>query len=143
MLSFYVILHHFQLFDIIAILRIRLPPPSIIIILNNSARDSESVQKAFSKFRYIPDEFSAPTTTFVYGNKAAIIIWSDIPIATVITSKEVSKSYLSYFEILWKNSKKRGVRIPFGSHLPSRATEENLAYNANITLALKERWDNI
>ncbi|MEK6845347.1 MAG: helix-turn-helix domain-containing protein [Nanoarchaeota archaeon] len=76
------------------------------IILNESSRKSESVQQAHAKFRFIPNEYSTPTTTFIYGNKIAIIVWSETPVATVISSKEVAKSYKSYFELLWKQSKK-------------------------------------
>ena len=76
------------------------------VILSESSKNTEQVKLAYSKFRYIPDEFTAPTTTFVYGNKTAIIIWSEIPIATLIISKEVAESYRKYFELLWKNAKK-------------------------------------
>jgi len=76
------------------------------VILNESLIKSESVQKAYSQFRFIPDEYSAPTTTFVYDDKIAVIIWSETPIATVISSKDVAKSYKSYFELLWKQAKK-------------------------------------
>lgn len=76
------------------------------VILNKSAKKSESVQKAHSQFRFIPDEYSAPTTTFVYDDKVAVIIWSETPIATVISSKDVAKSYKSYFELLWKQAMK-------------------------------------
>lgn len=76
------------------------------VILNESSRKSESVQKAYSQFRFIPDEYTSPTTTFVYNDKIAVIIWSETPVATVISSKDVAKSYRSYFDLLWKQSKK-------------------------------------
>lgn len=76
------------------------------IILSESSRKTETVALAYADFRYVPDEFSAPTTTFVYGDKIAIIVWSGTPVATLIESKEVSKSYKSYFELLWKNARK-------------------------------------
>lgn len=76
------------------------------IILSESSRKTEQVKVAYANFKYIPDEFSAPITTFVYGNKTAIIVWSENPTATLILSKEVSESYKNYFELLWKVSKK-------------------------------------
>ena len=75
------------------------------VILSESSRKTEQVKIAYTKFKFIPDEFSSPTTTFVYGDKTAIIIWSETPTATLITSKEVAKSYSSYFELLWKIAK--------------------------------------
>jgi len=75
------------------------------VILKNSSRKSESVKESYASFKFIPDEFSAPTTTFVYGKNTAIIIWSEIPLAIVIHSQEVSESYSHYFELLWKIAK--------------------------------------
>lgn len=76
------------------------------VILDQSSKKSESVQKAYSLFRFVPDEYSAPTTTFVYGDKIAVIIWSETPVATVISSKDVVKSYQNYFNLLWKQAVK-------------------------------------
>jgi sugar-specific transcriptional regulator TrmB len=75
------------------------------IIVSESSRKSETVKSAFATFRYVPDEFSAPTTTFIFADKVAIIVWSETPFATLIKSKEVSKSYKNYFELLWKQAK--------------------------------------
>jgi sugar-specific transcriptional regulator TrmB len=74
------------------------------VILSKSSRNTEQVKIAYTKFRYIKDEFSSPTTTFVYDDKTAIIVWSETPIATLITSKEVADSYRKYFELLWKEA---------------------------------------
>ena len=75
------------------------------VILSESSRKTETVKVAFANFKYIPDEFSAPTTTFIYEDKTAIIIWGETPVATLIKSKEVAKSYKNYFEMLWKIAK--------------------------------------
>ena len=75
------------------------------VILSESSKRTEQVRLAYSKFKYIPDKFTAPTTTFVYGDKIAIIVWSETPIATLITSKEVVESYKNYFNLLWKIAK--------------------------------------
>lgn len=75
------------------------------IILAESAKKSETVKLAFAQFKYIPNEFSAPTTTFVFNDKIAIIVWSQTPVATLIKSKEVAGSYKNYFELLWKQAK--------------------------------------
>ncbi len=76
------------------------------IILSESSRKSETVKAAHANFRFIPDEFSTPTTTFVFNNKIAIIVWGETPVATLIKSKEVARSYSSYFELLWQIAKK-------------------------------------
>lgn len=72
------------------------------VILSESARKTETVKLAHANFKYIPDEFSAPTTTFIFNDNVAIIVWGETPVATLIKSKEVARSYLNYFEMLWK-----------------------------------------
>ncbi len=76
------------------------------IILSESLRKLETVKVAYADFKYIPEEFSAPITTFVFNDKIAIIIWAETPFATLIKSKEVVKSYSNYFELLWKIASK-------------------------------------
>jgi sugar-specific transcriptional regulator TrmB len=58
-----------------------------------------------SEFRKLPKEFSAPTTTLVYGDKVSIWIWQAVPIAIMIESADLAKSYRTYFEMLWKIAK--------------------------------------
>ena len=75
------------------------------VILTSSDRKTEQVKTAYGKFKFIPDEYGSPTTTFIYGNKVAIIIWGEVPMAVLIESKEVSKSYKNYFKFLWRKIK--------------------------------------
>ncbi|MBW2990041.1 hypothetical protein KY358_07035, partial [Candidatus Woesearchaeota archaeon] len=60
------------------------------------------VKTPLNEYRWIPKEFSSPSTTVVYGNKAAILLWLEEPLAIMIESKEVAESYKNYFELLWK-----------------------------------------
>src|SRR3989338_11216509 len=76
------------------------------VILPDKLRHKEIVTSATASFKFIPDQFAAPTTTWIYGEKIAIVIWSDTPTATVIKSRKVAQSYRSYFELLWKQAKK-------------------------------------
>ncbi|UZE94311.1 MAG: hypothetical protein IB618_01935 [Candidatus Pacearchaeota archaeon] len=55
--------------------------------------------------RFLPEKFEFPATTIVYGNKVAIIIWDINPIGFVLESKDVVKSFLNYFELLWEIAK--------------------------------------
>jgi sugar-specific transcriptional regulator TrmB len=45
-------------------------------------------------------------STNIYGNKIAIILWTDIPEAIIIENKAAADSYRDYFEILWRAAKK-------------------------------------
>ena len=44
-------------------------------------------------------------STNIYGNKIAIILWTDIPEAIIIENKAAADSYRDYFEVLWKAAK--------------------------------------
>jgi len=76
------------------------------VILGKSSKKQKIVTGAYAQFRFVEDTYMNPTTTWVYKNKIAIIIWSKVPVATLIQSREVAKSYRSYFELLWKSAKK-------------------------------------
>lgn len=76
------------------------------VIESESSRKKEFKRIAHAQFKYIPDEFASPTTTIIYSGKVAILVWGEIPMATVIKSDEVYESYSHYFELLWKNAKR-------------------------------------
>lgn len=74
-------------------------------IMSIDMRNKSILKKAYTKFRFIPQKFSLPTSTFIYGDKVATIIWSETPIGTVVENKEVAKSFKEYFEALWSTAK--------------------------------------
>jgi len=56
------------------------------------------------KSRTLPKGFYLAMPIFIYGNKAAIAVWSEKPIITIIKSKQVKEGFKNYFELLWKIS---------------------------------------
>jgi len=48
---------------------------------------------------------SFPTSTTIYKNKIAIILYDDDIKVIIIESEKTYTSYKSYFEILWKKAK--------------------------------------
>lgn len=64
------------------------------------------LQTPFSTFRTIPQQFSSPSATAIYGDKVTTWIWTEIPVVVVIKSKEVAKSYKDHFELMWQMAKK-------------------------------------
>ncbi len=71
--------------------------------LRSKKKDLEEYELLQVKF--LPKEFDNPAPAVIYGDKVAITIWSEQPIATLIRSKEVARSYRSYFNTLWKIAK--------------------------------------
>jgi len=59
------------------------------------------------KYRYVDKDIRSNVVTNVYGDKIAIIVWTDEPEAIIIENAEAAKAYLNYFEFMWKNAKKK------------------------------------
>lgn len=76
-------------------------------VLLNSDGDRIPYQNyKYGSVRILPTPFSTPTQIFIYGNKSVVAIWSDNPIATMITSNEITDGFRKYFRFLWKIGKK-------------------------------------
>jgi len=66
--------------------------------------------KTATKFQLVTMRFNSfiydtPVSTWIYGDKVAIIVWDSQPVATLINSKAVADAYKMFFQTLWKNSK--------------------------------------
>jgi sugar-specific transcriptional regulator TrmB len=69
-------------------------------------RSKELYPSKTTKMKYYSESFKDTiVTTNIYGNKIAIILWTDVPEAIVIKNKSAADSYKDYFEILWKQAK--------------------------------------
>ncbi len=74
----------------------------------NLVRRGRSVlESKHSKFRFLPQKVESPVVTNIFGDKIAVIIWSDVPEAILIDNKEASKAYGEYFDFMWKNAAKK------------------------------------
>ncbi len=60
------------------------------------------LETKYSKFKFIPKEYSSPATTLIYGNKVALMLWFSKPIICIRTiNKEIAEAYKHHFEFLW------------------------------------------
>jgi len=53
-------------------------------------------------YRFLPFDYPTLTSTNVYGNTVAEIIWSDVPLVILINGDEIAESYKNYFKTLWE-----------------------------------------
>lgn len=60
-----------------------------------------------TEVRFVPKKIKSPVATNIYGDKIAIIIWTEVPEAVLIKNKAAAESYRNYFEILWKSASKK------------------------------------
>ncbi len=78
---------------------------SLKIIFNEEVRKQKREEELkLCQIKYLPNSYISPSTTYVYGDKIAIINWSSDPMAFVMRSKQVADSYKSFFDILWKTA---------------------------------------
>lgn len=75
------------------------------VLLNADANKKPYGNYKFGKVKILPRNFSTPTQIFMYGDKSTIAIWSEDPIATVITSKEITDGFKKHFNFLWEFAK--------------------------------------
>ncbi len=72
------------------------------VLMRKSTRE---IDTKLSDHRYLPNVAGSPAVTNIYGDKIAIIIWTDEPEAIVIENSAAAKAYKSYFDFMWKNAK--------------------------------------
>ncbi|MBT4824697.1 hypothetical protein HN695_07980 [Candidatus Woesearchaeota archaeon] len=60
-------------------------------------------QRKLLQYKFIKDTYTNPTTTIIYGNNCIFIQWTKEPIAIKIQNKEIVRSHLNYFDMLWGN----------------------------------------
>ncbi len=76
------------------------------IIYSDRIREQKARESIdFAEMRFSRTLYDTPSTTWVYGDKVAIIVWSDHPIVTLIRSSRVSKSYRAFFREMWRSSR--------------------------------------
>jgi len=73
------------------------------VLMAEKFRKKDVATKTIGEVRFSED-YEAPTTTMIYGNKVAIIM-TDTPMAIVIDSDKIAKSFQNYFEMLWSAAK--------------------------------------
>jgi len=75
------------------------------IMLNHDAILESYKNTRYAEFRILPKEFNSPTQIFIYGDKSAVAIWAEEPVATLISNKEVTDGFRKYYQFLWKLGK--------------------------------------
>jgi len=63
---------------------------------------SKLKEREFLEYKFVDNNFTNPTTTIIYGDNCVFIQWAKEPIAIKINNKEITKSHLNNFNIIWK-----------------------------------------
>lgn len=73
-------------------------------------RGREEVDNKTTEYRYLPDVKESPAVTNIYGDKIAILIWTDEPEGILIENKAAAQAYKSYFDVMWMHAKRYKAR---------------------------------
>lgn len=77
----------------------------VYMLANYSVKDTlVPTTRRKSEVRFIPEELITNVQITVYKDKAFIILWSKEPIAFLIHNAEISTSFKSYFDFIWKRA---------------------------------------
>jgi len=79
---------------------------SVRMIFNPSIEEyGETVKDRFTKVKYFDYDFEPLTETHIQRDLVAIIVWTEEPVLFLIKDQHVAKSYLYYFEQMWRKAK--------------------------------------
>ncbi|NIO23280.1 MAG: hypothetical protein GTN38_04615 [Candidatus Aenigmarchaeota archaeon] len=73
------------------------------IVFSEGAKLIDYYRKVpYTKVKVLPEENMTPSEVEIYGDKTAIILWGEKPMAFVIENKEVADSFRKYFNLMWE-----------------------------------------
>ncbi|MCR4335598.1 MAG: hypothetical protein NUV57_03625 [archaeon] len=61
-------------------------------------------KRTLLSYKFVDNKYISPTTTILFSDTTLFIQWSKEPLAIKIQNKEITKSHLNYFNLIW-NSK--------------------------------------
>jgi len=78
------------------------------IIYNSNARDYGEIRKKFklTQVRYLPNELISPNWIDIYNDAVLFCFVLKTTLALLVRDKSLADSFKSYFNIMWKESKK-------------------------------------
>lgn len=68
-------------------------------------RKIKPVRLPLTKIRYVPERFHSTVSTYIYGNKVALTLWTHLPLGVLIEHSEAAISYRNYFSYLWSKAR--------------------------------------
>lgn len=67
-------------------------------------RAKEFLEMGLAEVKFMPKNYQSPSTTYIYNNKIAIVLYSEEILGIIIENREINKSFKNYFEWMWKIS---------------------------------------
>ena len=97
---------------------------------------NEDIKLELAEIDILPEEEKSSITTFVFGNKTIITLWSDVPIAIYLESKEIAQDTLAFFNAIWN----REIKIYSGVDGILKAFFELIEKKTSVHLGVGYSW---
>lgn len=99
---------------------------------------SEDVHLNAAESDLLSEEEQSVTSTFTFDDNVLIVLWGDVPIAILITSKEIAENTIAFFNAIWNREVKiysgaKGIQLAFFELLDN--TKEFIGFGYNKQLA--------
>jgi sugar-specific transcriptional regulator TrmB len=79
----------------------------IKMIFPEDSRKSKMLKNVpLSEIKFLPQKYISPVGTNIYGDRVAIVVWTDEPAAILIKNKAIADAYRKYFNFMWERAKK-------------------------------------
>jgi len=77
------------------------------VIYNADAREFGEERKKYklTEVKYLEEGINTPSVFWIFKDYVALVVFSEEPIALLIKNKQITQSFNSYFEIMWKIAK--------------------------------------
>lgn len=98
---------------------------------------NEDVEVPLSQISLLSEEEISSITTFTFGNKVIIALWSDVPIALLIESEEITRDNRAFFNSIWE----REIKIYQGVSGIRKAWMELVAEKSKEVIGFGFSWD--
>ncbi len=98
---------------------------------------NEDLEMPFSEIDLLTEEEKSNTTTFTFGNRIIIAMWSDNPVAILIESEEIAKENALFFNSLWN----REIKIYSGLEGIKKAWMELVSQKSKELVGFGFSWD--
>ena len=82
--------------------RAKLKIPLKILFEEHLRVEKRARELLLAEIKYLPQSYLTPSTTYIFGDNVAIVMWSAEPMAFLLRSKQVAESYKTFFDLLWK-----------------------------------------
>jgi len=98
---------------------------------------NEEIELPFAEIDLLAEEEKASITTFTFGDKTIVVLWSDSPVAILIDSEDIAKDNAAFFNSLWE----REIKIYSGNPGIRRAWMELVSEKTKELVGFGFSWD--